>query len=94
MAEKRGLGDQTAAASAATSSYEAGNPVYPPAAAVLGRQGLDPAGKRSVPLTQADGAAYDPSLAWMRRTCGTSGASWGRGKGEGEPPFGLDGAPG
>ena len=59
MAEKRGMAGQTAAASAATSSYEAGNPVYPPAAALLRRQGLDPAGKRSVPLTQADGAAYD-----------------------------------
>ena len=45
MAEKRGLDGQTAAASAATSSYEAGNPVYPPAAAMLRRQ---PSGEKNI----------------------------------------------
>lgn len=59
LAAERGLAGEIAAASAATSGYEAGNPVYPPAAALLRRHGIDPAGKRSVQLTRADGARYD-----------------------------------
>lgn len=59
LAEAAGRGGEFAVASAATSSWEVGNPVYAPAARLLRRQGIDPAGKRSVQLTRADGALYD-----------------------------------
>lgn len=82
MAQKRGVAGQLQIASAATSCYEVGNPVYPPAAAQLRRHGIDPAGKRAVQLTRADGDAYDyiigmddANLRDIRRTLApTSGA--------------------
>ena len=46
-------------ASAATSTEEIGNPVYPPAQQELARHGISCQGKRSVQLKRADYMAYD-----------------------------------
>lgn len=50
-------------ASAATSSEEIwngiGNPVYPPAKAILAQHGISCAGKRAIQLTRADYDKYD-----------------------------------
>ena len=61
-------------ASAATSAEELGNPVYPPARAMLSRHGLDCAGKRARQLTDRDYEDFDlligmdgENLAVMRR---------------------------
>lgn len=46
-------------ASSATSPEEEGNAVYPPAAAILARHGIDCRGKRAVTFTADDYAHYD-----------------------------------
>lgn len=60
---REGLEDCFCIASAATSTEEiwngVGNPVYPPARAVLAEHGLDCSGKRAVQLTRADYHKYD-----------------------------------
>ena len=60
---REGLEDCFCIASAATSTEEiwngVGNPVYPPARAVLAEHGLDCSGKRAVQLTKADYRKYD-----------------------------------
>ena len=60
---REGLEDCFCIASAATSTEEiwngVGNPVYPPARAVLAEHGLDCSGKRAVQLTKADYHKYD-----------------------------------
>ena len=77
MAEKRGLGDLFYVASAATSTEELGNPVYPPAKRKLYSLGIDCSGKRARQMTKADYQEYDLLLGmeqWnlnnMRRICG------------------------
>ena len=77
MAEKRGLGHLFYVASAATSSEELGNPVYPPAKRKLYSLGIDCSGKRARQMTKADYREYDLLLGmeqWnlnsMRRICG------------------------
>ena len=77
MAQKRGLGDRILCASAATSTEELGNPVYPPARRKLHSLGLDCAGKRAAVLRKSDYGAYDYLLGmenWnlraMRTICG------------------------
>lgn len=77
MAKKRGLGDQVFCASAATSTEEIGNPVYPPAKRKLYALGLMCDGKRAVQLTRKDYRDYDLLLGMeqrnlnaMRRICG------------------------
>ena len=77
MAEKRGLGSQFYVASAATSSEELGNPVYPPAKRKLYSLGIDCSDKRARQMTKADYREYDLLLGmeqWnihnMRRICG------------------------
>ena len=45
--------------SAATSTEEIGNPVYPPAEAELARHGISCEGKRARQVTRADYAEYD-----------------------------------
>lgn len=63
LVAKRGLADRFFIASAATSSEEiwngVGNPVYPPARAILKAHGIDCGGKRAVQLTRADYDRYD-----------------------------------
>ena len=64
-------------ASAATSTEEIGNPVYPPARRKLAEHGIDCAGKTARQMTAADYREYDlligmdsANLRNMRRICG------------------------
>ncbi len=77
MAEKRGLGGQFTVASAAISSEELGNPVYPPAKRKLYSLGIDCSGKRARQMRREDYREYDLLLGMeqrhlnqMRRICG------------------------
>lgn len=54
-----GLNDCFEIASAATSSEETGNPVYPPARRMLASHGIDCAGKTARQMTGADYDRYD-----------------------------------
>lgn len=57
MAAREGLGVEVA--SAATSSEEIGNPVYPPVRRLLLSHGLDPGGKRARQVTREDYERWD-----------------------------------
>jgi len=63
MVRRRGLEKNFVIASSATSTEEIwkgiGNPVYPPAKAVLESHGIDPSGKRAVQLKTRDYDKYD-----------------------------------
>ena len=63
MVSERGVADQFVIASSATSTEEiwngVGNPVYPPAKAVMAKHGISCEGKRAVQLTRADYEKYD-----------------------------------
>ena len=63
MVRRRGLENDFVIASSATSTEEicngVGNPVYPPARAVLENHGIDPSGKRAVQLKASDYDKYD-----------------------------------
>jgi len=59
LAAQAGLDGQFEVASAATSTEETGNPVYPPARRKLAEHGISCAGKIARQLTRADGDYYD-----------------------------------
>ena len=63
MVKQKGLQENFVICSSATSTEEiwngVGNPVYPPARAVLESHGIDPAGKRAVQLNKSDYEKYD-----------------------------------
>lgn len=59
MVREAGLEHVIGIASAATSTEEIGNPVYPPAAAKLREHGIDPRGKRARQLTKQDYRIWD-----------------------------------
>lgn len=63
MVKQKGLQGDFVICSSATSTEEiwngVGNPVYPPARAVLESHGIDPAGKRAVQLNKSDYEKYD-----------------------------------
>ncbi len=59
MLRKRGLAQSFVIASAATSTEEIGNPVYPPARKELAAHGISCDGKRAVQVTKADYGKYD-----------------------------------
>ena len=59
MVAKRGLADKFYIASAATSSYEIGNPVHPGTRSKLAQHGISVAAKTAVQLTKADYNKYD-----------------------------------
>ena len=59
LVRKAGREAEFEIASAATSSEELGNPVYPPARRMLARHGIDCAGKTARQLNQADYARWD-----------------------------------
>ena len=59
MVEKAGLSGNFHMESAATSSEELGNPVYPPARKELLRHGIDPTGKRARRIRKEDYESYD-----------------------------------
>ena len=77
MVRRRGLEAEFVIASAATSTEEIGNPVYPPARRMLAAHGIDCAGKRAVQLTRADYDRYNllfgmeqRNVQRMRAICG------------------------
>ena len=77
LVRKAGLENQFQIASAATSTEEIGNPVYPPARRKLAEHGISCAGKTARQLTQADYDEYDlligmdqANLRNIRRICG------------------------
>ena len=77
MVNKAGLSDQFEIASAATSTEEIGNPVYPPARRKLAQHGISCDGKRARQMTRADYQKYDLLIGmdnWnirnMTRICG------------------------
>ena len=59
LAERAGLADVFAVESAATSSEELGNPVYPPMRRVLEERGYDCSGKRARRVRRRDYEAFD-----------------------------------
>ncbi|MBQ5566718.1 MAG: low molecular weight phosphotyrosine protein phosphatase [Oscillospiraceae bacterium] len=77
MADKAGRGAEFVIASAATSTEEIGNPVYPPARRKLAEHGIRCGGKTARQMTAEDYRRYDlligmdgRNLANMRRICG------------------------
>ena len=77
LAAKAGLADRFQIESAATSTEEIGNPVYPPARRKLAQHGIDCAGKTARHLTAADYGRFDLLLGMdranirnMTRICG------------------------
>ena len=72
-----GLADQFQITSAATSTEEIGNPIYPPAARTLAAHGIGCAGHAARQLRKSDYAAYDlligmddANIRNMLRMCG------------------------
>lgn len=79
LVAKAGLESQFHIESAATSTEEIGNPVYPLARQKLREHGIDCSGKTARQLTRADGEKFDlligmdsANLRNMRRICGDS----------------------
>ena len=77
LVRKAGREKEFRIASAATSSEELGNPVYPPARRMLHKHGIDCAGKTARRMSRADYDAYDlligmdyANLRNMERICG------------------------
>lgn len=77
LVKKAGLENQFYIESAATSTEEIGNPVYPPARRKLKEHGIDCSGKTAQQLTRADYDKYDllvgmdsANLRNMRNICG------------------------
>ena len=77
LVEKAGLSKQFEIASAATSTEEIGNPVYPPARRKLAEHGISCAGKTARRMTRTDYDRYDlligmdhANLRNMTRLCG------------------------
>ena len=66
MVKKRGIADDFEIASAATSTEELGNPVYPPARKKLHEKGLNCSGKFSRQMTPGDYNYYDYIIAMDR----------------------------
>ena len=66
MVKKAGLSDKFELASAATSTEEIGNPVYPPAKDTLSKHGISCAGKTARQMTKADYEYYDYIIAMDR----------------------------
>jgi protein-tyrosine phosphatase len=81
LVKKAGPAGQFHIESAATSTEEIGNPVYPPARRKLAEHGIDCAGKTARQLQNSDYEAYDlligmdtANLRNMRRICGGDSA--------------------
>ena len=77
LVQEQGLSYCYEIASAATSTEEIGNPVYPPARRMLAAHGISCAGKTARQMTKQDYAYYDlligmdhANLRDMRRICG------------------------
>ena len=72
LVAKAGLSDKFEIASAATSTEEIGNPVYPPARRKLAEHGISCAGKTAQQMTRRDYETYDYLIAMDHKT----GAIW------------------
>lgn len=77
LVRKAGRAEEFSIASAATSTEEIGNPVYPPARRMLAAHGIDCGGKTARQLRKADYAQYDYLIGMdqanfrnMLRMCG------------------------
>lgn len=77
LVRKAGRAAEFSIASAATSTEEIGNPVYPPARRMLAAHGIDCTGKTARQLRKADYAQYDYLIGMdqanfrnMQRMCG------------------------
>ena len=66
LVKKKGMADQFEIASAATSTEEIGNPVYPPAKRKLKEHGISCEGKTARQKTKADYSYYDYIIAMDR----------------------------
>ena len=66
LVNKKGMTDQFEIASAATSTEEIGNPVYPPAKRKLKEHGISCEGKTARQMTKEDYAYYDYIIAMDR----------------------------
>ena len=66
LVEERGLQDQFEIASAATSTEEIGNPVYPPARRKLAEHGIGCQGKTARQMTMEDYRYYDRVIVMDR----------------------------
>ena len=66
LVNKKGMADQFEIASAATSTEEIGNPVYPPAKRKLKEHGISCEGKTARQMTKADYTNYDYIIAMDR----------------------------
>ena len=67
MVKEKGLADEFEIASAATSTEDIGNPVYPPAKRKLKEHGIDCSGKYAVQLKRSDYDRYDYFLCMDNR---------------------------
>lgn len=77
LVRKAGRAAEFSIASAATSTEEIGNPVYPPARRMMAAHGIDCTGKTARQLRKADYAQYDYLIGMdqanfrnMQRMCG------------------------
>ena len=77
LVKKAGMEAEFEIASAATSTEEIGNPVYPPARRMLNAHGIDCSGKTARQMTRADYERYDWLIGMdranyrnMHRICG------------------------
>ena len=77
LVRKAGRAEEFSIASAATSTEEIGNPVYPPARRMMAAHGIDCTGKTARQLRKADYAQYDYLIGMdqanfrnMQRMCG------------------------
>ena len=66
LVNKKGMADKFEIASAATSTEEIGNPVYPPARRTLKEHGISCEGKTARQMTKADYTYYDYIIAMDR----------------------------
>lgn len=66
LVNKKGMAEQFEIASAATSTEEIGNPVYPPAKRKLKEHGISCEGKKARQMTKADYIYYDYIIAMDR----------------------------
>lgn len=67
LVKKQGHADSISIKSSATSTWEIGNPVYPPAAAELARHGISCNGKHAEKLTAQDYGKYDMFICMDRQ---------------------------
>ena len=77
MVKSSGLQDQFEIASAAVSSEELGNPVYPPAREVMRRHGIDCSGKYARQIRSSDYSDFDYIIGMDRRNLANMLRFWG-----------------